>query len=334
MPSFFTLPPDLTYGTNLASGARTPPGTPAPGTSPPTAPSNPNTPGNPAVPNKPGSPGPILAFIEQYQQTHPPSEGIGPLVAALKAAGYDVSQFMYGATPSNNELVINGQKWKVLGGEDNPGSAYWYKPGMDDSGPGARGASNNPWANGGLLNPVGEPFTMNDVINDPGFAARQEAFGKSLDRSATANGTFNTGGFKIDAATELANNASAEFANAFGRGLSMRGFNNDLLTTQQRDAYNKLYQTAGLGLGGAETVVGSNNNASGIVGGTQIGQGNVAAGSAIARGTPTPIDLSGLSLPPARPGPAPQTPTGPGTAPPQGGFFGPPRPLEPPPPRF
>lgn len=77
-------------------------------------------------------------FIQQWQASHPVGEGMGGLAAAMKAAGYDVSPFMYGSTPSNNELSIGGQKTKVLGAEGTPG-AYWYQPGMNDSGPGGGG---------------------------------------------------------------------------------------------------------------------------------------------------------------------------------------------------
>lgn len=83
----------------------------------------------------PAGAGSVQQFIQQWQQTHPASEGIGPLSEALKAAGLGGDRFMYGATPSDNELLVNGEKYKVLGGENTPG-AYWYSPGMDDSVPG------------------------------------------------------------------------------------------------------------------------------------------------------------------------------------------------------
>ena len=79
------------------------------------------------------------AFIQQWQQSHSASEGIGPLTDALKAAGYsNVSSYMYGSTPSGNELSIDGQKFKVLGAENSPG-AYWYTGGNDSSGGGGNG---------------------------------------------------------------------------------------------------------------------------------------------------------------------------------------------------
>lgn len=78
----------------------------------------------------------VAAFIQDWQASHPVSEGIGPLATAIAQQFPTVSRHMYGQTPSNNELSIGGQPYKVLGGEGGPG-AYWYKPGTDDSAPGA-----------------------------------------------------------------------------------------------------------------------------------------------------------------------------------------------------
>lgn len=83
-------------------------------------------------------------FIRQWQQGHSASEGIGPLAEAYAAAGHG-SRFMYGNTPSNNELMLNGGKYKVL----NEGNGTWYTGG-DDSGGGApasaAGAATSPGA--------------------------------------------------------------------------------------------------------------------------------------------------------------------------------------------
>jgi hypothetical protein len=79
-----------------------------------------------------------IDFIRQYQGSNPASAGIEGIYGALQGAGYtDVGRFMYGDTPSNNELVVNGQKFKVLGAEGTPGQ-YWYTGG-DDSAPGSTG---------------------------------------------------------------------------------------------------------------------------------------------------------------------------------------------------
>lgn len=78
----------------------------------------------------------IQGFIANWQQTHPVSEGIGPLADAIAKQFPGVTRHMYGDTASNNELNIGGQKYKVLGGEGTAG-AYWYQPGMNDSAGGA-----------------------------------------------------------------------------------------------------------------------------------------------------------------------------------------------------
>lgn len=76
----------------------------------------------------------VAAFIQQWQSdpAHPASEGIGPMAAAIAKQFPGVTRYMYGATPSNNELSVGGQKYKVLGGEGSP-AAYWYQPGMNDA---------------------------------------------------------------------------------------------------------------------------------------------------------------------------------------------------------
>lgn len=80
-------------------------------------------------------------WINAYQSSHPVSEGISPITAAMKAAGYNVSPFMYGQTASGNEVSLDGQKYKLLGGENSPG-AYWYSAGQNDGGGGGMSGSN------------------------------------------------------------------------------------------------------------------------------------------------------------------------------------------------
>jgi hypothetical protein len=73
------------------------------------------------------------AFIANWQATHPASEGIAPLAAAYKAAGFGDRFLVNGTTPSNNELTVDGAKFKVLSGE-NGSSPSWYVPGTNDGG--------------------------------------------------------------------------------------------------------------------------------------------------------------------------------------------------------
>jgi hypothetical protein len=79
----------------------------------------------------------VDAFIANWRQTHnAATEGIAPLADALQKAGLSTGRFMYGNTPSNNEVVVGGQKYKVIGAEGTPG-AFFYQAGTDDSAPGA-----------------------------------------------------------------------------------------------------------------------------------------------------------------------------------------------------
>jgi hypothetical protein len=76
---------------------------------------------------------PAQAFIADWQRTHDPKEGIAPLAEAYKKAGFGDRFLVNGTTPSNNELVVGGQKYKVLSGE-NGASPSWYIPGTNDGG--------------------------------------------------------------------------------------------------------------------------------------------------------------------------------------------------------
>ena len=73
-------------------------------------------------------------FIRKYQQGNSVSGGISPLYDALQQEGYkNVGRYMYGQRPSDNELSVDGQKYKVLSGENTPGAA-WYTAGTNDGG--------------------------------------------------------------------------------------------------------------------------------------------------------------------------------------------------------
>lgn len=77
-------------------------------------------------------------FIKQWQGSHSSQEGIAPLADAMKQAGYnDVTRYMYGNVPSNNELNLGGEKYKVLGAENGP-NAFWYAAGTDEGNSGGQ----------------------------------------------------------------------------------------------------------------------------------------------------------------------------------------------------
>lgn len=148
-------------------------------------------------------------FITNWQQTHPASEGIGPLADALKAAGFNVPRFMYGQTPSNNELVVDGQRFKVLGAEDSPQTAFWYTGQESGAATGASpSAATTPLAGASSpfqqqlrailmqrLGQAGQPVNPNDAnIAEPYAAANLEASrGQDLLRKMLAERAAATG---------------------------------------------------------------------------------------------------------------------------------------------
>ena len=176
------------------------------------------------------------AFIREWQQSHPSSEGIGPLAQQLQQR-FGIGRYMYGGTPSGNEILLNGQKYKVIGAEGTPGQ-YWYQPGMDDSAPQApyqpapvqRGLTNyqpsaqgyTPFSIGGVTAPQGlwgTDFTSqlrqilmarlaaagkgvdpNDPnIQEPLTAARNEATrGTEAERAKLAERAYAQGGLNTD----------------------------------------------------------------------------------------------------------------------------------------
>lgn len=110
-------------------------------------------------------------FIKQWQQSNPASGGIGPLTAALKTAGYtNVSPFMYGNTPSGNELSIDGAKYKVVSGE-NSANPSWYTAGTNDSGGGSTGTGGNQFGDYTNFGVPSAPYTSN--ANAPVYTAPQ-----------------------------------------------------------------------------------------------------------------------------------------------------------------
>lgn len=67
-------------------------------------------------------------FIKQYQGQHTTPD-VNGLLEAMKAAGYNVAPYMYGQTPSGNEISLDGQKYKVR--VDGGG---WWEPSMGEGG--------------------------------------------------------------------------------------------------------------------------------------------------------------------------------------------------------
>jgi hypothetical protein len=100
----------------------------------------PGAPGQPPQGPQGGNPQDPAAFIAQYQSQHSPTEGPTGILNAMKQAGFNVAPYMYGQTPSGNEISLNGSKYKVISGENGPNPG-WYTAGMNDSAPGQRVSS-------------------------------------------------------------------------------------------------------------------------------------------------------------------------------------------------
>jgi len=180
----------------VSAAPLTQPTAPLPGTSttndrdprdPPVSPTPqpPDPPGTtPPVPPAPPPPnGTVQEFLKEWMATHPASGGIGPLVDALKGAGYtNVSRYMYGDVPSNNELLLDGQRYKVLSNE-NGANPQWYTAGQNDgggAGPAPGGQTDFQAALRAILmqrlTAAGQPIDPNDPqITGPMNAAQLEA---------------------------------------------------------------------------------------------------------------------------------------------------------------
>jgi hypothetical protein len=243
-----------------------------------------------------GKPSP-QAFIAQWQQSHPPD--IAALADAMQAAGYtNVSRFMYGATPSGNELSIDGQKYKVLSGEHS-GNPAWYVAGTDDSGGGggARQAFTPPpaWTDS-FTAPNFRGPTSADLDADVGYQEILKRGQQAIERSAASRGTVLNPGTLKDLSDWTAGTASQEMDKLYGRkwneysadvtqrgneysqrykqyldayqqaagtfGINYGVWNDDVnrFIDQQKTAFNQQYSLANLGLQGAngQTLSGGN----------------------------------------------------------------------------
>jgi hypothetical protein len=103
------------------------------------------------------------AFIRQYQAQHNPTEGPSGILNAMKQAGFNVAPYMYGDKQSGNEISLNGEKYKVISGENGP-TPGWYQAGMDDSAPGARSPiAGYMAAGGGMSQPQAGTFKLKSI---------------------------------------------------------------------------------------------------------------------------------------------------------------------------
>lgn len=88
--------------------------------------------------NSPWPKGDIYDFLQSWYSSADPHQGIGALDAALREQGFEGYGGRWdvgGGVLSDNELSINGEKWKVLGNEHGA-DPFWYIPGTEDGGGG------------------------------------------------------------------------------------------------------------------------------------------------------------------------------------------------------
>lgn len=211
----------------------------------------------------PGPSGPAdpAAIIRQWQQSHSASEPLDGLIAELKRNGINADAFLYGTTPSGNEITLNGQKYKVKTGDN----ASWWDPSQGEAG-GDWFAENLPAADpytalarpdylqGAFTAPTFTPPTMDDLLKDPGYLAGEQSIQRGLERSAAAKGSVLSGGFVgrtlPRALSEYAGNA---YQNLFGQryqaftgnlnsAVNARGINEAAYQGDVGNAYNQYLQ--------------------------------------------------------------------------------------------
>jgi len=113
---------------------------------------------------------------------------------------------------------------------------------------------------------LAQPFTGQDMYNDPGYAFRLSEGVKALDRSAAARGGL-LGGNQMRGITEFGQNyASGEFQNAFNR-----------YQAERQARLNPLQSLAGQAQTSANTLTNAAGNLGNALGESAINQGNIRA---------------------------------------------------------
>lgn len=206
----------------------------------------------------------VEAFIANWQRTHDPHEGIAGLTQALaQQFPGTVTPYLYGNTPSNNEINLGGEKYKVLGGEGGP-AAYWYIPGTNDMG-GPEGDGGG-WGRlgGGTGSLAG--IAAEALTTSPGYQFRLGEGMKALERSAASKGTLLTGG-TLKGLTRFAQDyASGEYGQNYAR-----------LFGEQGARYNQLYGLSQLGLNAAGQSASGSSSYANQVGNLNTNQANTGS---------------------------------------------------------
>jgi hypothetical protein len=118
---------------------------------------------------------------------------------------------------------------------------------------------------------------MGGVVNDPGYAWREQRGQQALERSAAAKGTLMTGGTLRDTMDYAQGLASQEYSNAWDRAYREWMGQAEINNQDRNFQFGSLSTMAGMGLNAA------NNYASGLYGGFS-GAGNAQAAGTAAQG--------------------------------------------------
>lgn len=223
--------------------------------------------------------GDIYAFIKQYQATHPPGN-IQDLVQALNAAGFNVQRWDVGnGVLSNNELNINGEKFKVGVDDGQGGLRSWYEPGTDDGGGGGGGGLNG----GAFLQPSSlfTPPSLEEYMNSPGV---QTGLNRILDlgqSAASARGNLFSGGLLQDLNEQGQQFAQGGYLDYLNAMLGVHGANYNIERNNRLDPFNMLSSTAGLGLNAVQGLTNSSMNGANTNTEIDLQKGNVGAAGTI-----------------------------------------------------
>lgn len=208
----------------------------------------------------------FLKYIVGKESLAPRSDSFDRIIDALHAVGVKADKYLYGSTPSNNEISIDGEKYKLISGESG-GSPSWYWGGNDSAGGtdanGAyfrdftqpfTGTSAAPYAAPAPFSyPTYKPLTLEQLANEPGYAfGKQEGLGV-IQNNAAAHGSYFTPTttnaatkFAEDYATTKSAEAEArnfgQFTQGLGQALDIYGVNNQTALTASDVNYQRAWQ--------------------------------------------------------------------------------------------
>lgn len=222
-------------------------------------------------------------FIQQWQQTHSPAEGIQPLYQAMQQAGYNVEIPTHagGTQASVDKLAINGAVYDLLPNVSESGlgatswsmnpDGYWvdgkpsqtpgyYTPPAPELPPGfSTGAQSGvaPFGAVGLAAPYTQEFKptdINSILGSDAFQAAMKNGMEAIQRSAAAKGTLLTGGTLKDLASWTQGLGLGAINDQFNRDATTYDLNRGTFWGNQNNAFNKLAGFTSLGQSGAGTL--------------------------------------------------------------------------------